>query len=808
MSRSRPRLIRPRALLLAIVAAALLAAPSFAFAATPPDWSPKLGYVLTTGSVRAALVRKLHLSKRQDDRLRLIGWDLYEAQEAVQRRSDLVVMSDSLTLGEKRAIVGHSGYNGTLASAEESAAVRAAAAAGMTPSAFADAVTEVWQEDAATHRLETELTALGLTPQAVAGSFHVYATRFTDQYGTAYGVAVPDKYVKFANLGYSRPAGYPAGLYAVSLYWDGVHRGRDGNLNQVVTSPRSVASAKVVDVGPWNTDDNWWNSYTDPQRPRRINSPGISYHDVATGGGGPDFLVGKPKLAFGLPESQAAYFNYYARPSRIPAHSTSWENYWDKPRGYNGQWSGADQFGRQVTQPAAIDLTPPVAHDLGMSRDTNGDGKDDYYDNEWIDVVPLWEANLTVVGSIKVTPGPYITGQKVTYTFTVKNTGTLTGTWSSISFRTKDEAGTCKDCPAQGPITLGPGATKTLSFGRGLQQTGTLTGYPRMSRAGIAADIPPATVTLPNVLSRAIDRAAGGTRYDTAIAISKAAYPGTSHAVVIATGNNYPDALAGAALARSEDGPILLVGDGLATSVKAELQRLHPSKVLILGGEASISAAAAFEIASAVPSAETTRIAGWNRYATARLIAERVAARNGGKVPDGTAIVATGRDFADALGASPLSAKRQWPILLTEPGRLPTDTAAALAEIGATNTVVLGGEASVGSPVLASLPAPSRIAGSDRYDTAARLGDLAEAKGLSYAYVGLSVGSAYPDALAGGVLAASRNGVMLLTRGTSLSPQTRDRLARHRTVTTHLQAYGSSRSLSDGVLRAAEDALR
>ena len=47
--------------------------------------------------------------------------------------------------------------------------------------------------------------ALGVTPQAIVGGFRVYATRFTDEYGTQFGVALPDRYAKFANQGDPRP---------------------------------------------------------------------------------------------------------------------------------------------------------------------------------------------------------------------------------------------------------------------------------------------------------------------------------------------------------------------------------------------------------------------------------------------------------------------------------------------------------------------------------------------------------------------------------------------------------------------------
>jgi len=114
----------------------------------------------------------------------------------------------------------------------------------------------------------------------------------------------------------------------------------------------------------------------------------------------------------------------------------------------------------------------------------------------------------------------------------------------------------------------------------------------------------------------------------------------------------------------------------------------------------------------------------------------------------------------------------------------------------------------VSRSVFATLPACTRLAGVDRYETAAKVADYAAKKGLSYAYVGLTTGVAFPDALAGGVLAAHAPGMMLMTPPTSLPEVMRVRLVAHRTVTAHLQAYGGTGAVSDAVLHAAEDALR
>jgi hypothetical protein len=276
-------------------------------------------------------------------------------------------------------------------------------------------------------------------------------------------VAVPDKNAKFASLDWSYPSGYPDGTYAVSLYWNGVHTNKDKVSGATVTTPHTVASAPVIDVGPWNQDDNWWNSYSDPLRHRRINDAGIN------GNGG---LVGKPHLAFGLPEAQAAYFSHYGRPAVIPKHTTDPENYWYKPGAYDGQWAGADQFGRQVMNPAGIDIGHVPYAQLGLQ------------DNEWVEVVPLWEARLGMNSTFKITSGPYLTGQVVTFSFNVRNLGTLPGTWEKAALRLMVN-GVAVNPPDQGPFTLAPGASRTFTFTKELNSAGQMTATPMVRRAGI-----------------------------------------------------------------------------------------------------------------------------------------------------------------------------------------------------------------------------------------------------------------------------------------------------------------------------------
>jgi putative cell wall-binding protein len=96
-----------------------------------------------------------------------------------------------------------------------------------------------------------------------------------------------------------------------------------------------------------------------------------------------------------------------------------------------------------------------------------------------------------------------------------------------------------------------------------------------------------------------VARHAGADRYATASTLSAAAFPTNVSTVYIATGANYPDALAGGAAAAYEDSPLLLVtGTAIPPTTAAELVRLSPARIVILGGPSVVSSAVEASLAA------------------------------------------------------------------------------------------------------------------------------------------------------------------------------------------------------------------
>ncbi|WP_300410901.1 cell wall-binding repeat-containing protein [Lagierella sp.] len=84
-----------------------------------------------------------------------------------------------------------------------------------------------------------------------------------------------------------------------------------------------------------------------------------------------------------------------------------------------------------------------------------------------------------------------------------------------------------------------------------------------------------------------VERISGKDRYETSIKLAKLF---DSNTVVFASGKDYPDALAGALVARTEEAPIILIkNDHIPNGVKKYIKESKIEKAIFLGGKTSIS---------------------------------------------------------------------------------------------------------------------------------------------------------------------------------------------------------------------------
>lgn len=165
-------------------------------------------------------------------------------------------------------------------------------------------------------RLHAERTAdpLAVAQPAAVGA-RVYATRE----GLVGGTTANGHVIKSSDHFVALPSGR------------GLSPNGSGQYSVQVCGPARCETAPVWDVGPWNTQDDYWN----PSSVRQ------TFQD----------------LAQGVPEAQAAYQS-----------------------GYNG---GHDGFGRTVSNPAGIDLADGTFYNVGLN------------DNGWVTVTYLWTSGGT-----------------------------------------------------------------------------------------------------------------------------------------------------------------------------------------------------------------------------------------------------------------------------------------------------------------------------------------------------------------------------------------------------------------------------
>ena len=243
-----------------------------------------------------------------------------------------------------------------------------------------------------------------------------------------------------------------------------------------------------------------------------------------------------------------------------------------------------------------------------------------------------------------------------------------------------------------------------------------------------------------------VERIYGTNRYETATKISEKYYD-KSKAVVVASGEVFPDALVGSTLTIQEKWPLLLTGSKkLDEHTKKELERIKPEKVYILGGDSTVSVDVEREISKSYP---VERISGTNRYKTSeklgqvryKLLGKEIAKENI------TNYVADGEKYPDALAAGPLAGRNKenkFNLLNLAPSTKGFD-----------NAVIIGGKDSVEGK-------EKRISGSNRYLTS-----LEVAKEYKKEFGGLDTviiasGEDYPDALSASSVAAKLNAPIVL----------------------------------------------
>ena len=249
-----------------------------------------------------------------------------------------------------------------------------------------------------------------------------------------------------------------------------------------------------------------------------------------------------------------------------------------------------------------------------------------------------------------------------------------------------------------------------------------------------------------------VHRIAGYTRYDTSSAIAKEGWTQSDYAI-LAYGENFPDALAAAPLARKYNAPILLTeAQSLTLITKQTLLDLKVKNVFIVGGNAVVWPTVENQLKDIGIS--VIRLAGNDRYDTAIEIAKQI-----GAVQEIT--VVTGDDYADALSMSSVTALGNSPIILVPRDYLTDSIKNYLSSNTITHTYLIGNLEQINESVSNQLPNVERITGNDKYDR-----NIAVLKrfdtSFDFSTIFLATGNGFADALAGSAYAASENAPIVL----------------------------------------------
>jgi putative cell wall-binding protein len=310
------------------------------------------------------------------------------------------------------------------------------------------------------------------------------------------------------------------------------------------------------------------------------------------------------------------------------------------------------------------------------------------------------------------------------------------------------------------------------------------------SIGGTACSNPPTTVANITALPDLTTRLFGDDRLATSQAISQDLWnDDAASSVTLARADEFPDALAGTALAIAKQGPLLLTPvNELAPGTEEELMRVLPETgtVYLLGGEAALDAGV--EEAVEDLGYDAVRLGGSTRLDTAALIADEI-----DEAPE-TILLTWGFDFPDALVAGSVAGNVGAVVLLTEEGGPGDATAAYLEEHDDADLIAIGGVASV------AVPDAEAIVGANRFDTSVRVAEAFYPDATSFA---VASGGTFPDALGGGAHAGQLGIPLFLSGADVLAEEVFEYLRRSDRVYDPGYLYGGRLALSTEVAALA-----
>jgi putative cell wall-binding protein/photosystem II stability/assembly factor-like uncharacterized protein len=227
------------------------------------------------------------------------------------------------------------------------------------------------------------------------------------------------------------------------------------------------------------------------------------------------------------------------------------------------------------------------------------------------------------------------------------------------------------------PILLTDPNTLPSAVKAEIERLGATKAYILGSEAAVSAGVASAIDAIPGMATP--DRLAGSNRYATANEIAKkvkslnVSYDGV---MFVATGANFPDALAASPIAAAKGWPLYLApATGTIPQATLDIMKARGTRVIILGSSAAVSTSVENQLKTAFPGS-VLRLEGPNRYATGLAVVDYGVTSAGlsWRAP----AIATGTNFPDALAGGVLQGLDGSILLLTDGTKLTPSVGAAI----------------------------------------------------------------------------------------------------------------------------------
>ena len=301
--------------------------------------------------------------------------------------------------------------------------------------------------------------------------------------------------------------------------------------------------------------------------------------------------------------------------------------------------------------------------------------------------------------------------------------------------------------------------------------------------------------------SEKIQRLSGDNRYETSVEVSEKNFK-SADTVVLASGQNIADALVASSYADIEEAPILLTNkNSISDEVLDEIERLKADKVVIVGGQSSVSSSVESRLKK--EDIKVTRISGSDRFDTSDKLSQEVSRLS---KKSSQAILVNGYKNIDALSVSSLATKEELPILLNGRNALNMSVKNRLKQMNVNKVYIIGGNNSISSDVEKELKRMQisvvRLSGTDRYETSANIAKYAY-KDFDEAII--ASGENPVDALAASTLTGKKEAPILLTNRNKI-PKSIKKIIEDMDI-GKITIVGGESSITDNVMDDMEDML-